>query len=146
MPQNFDCTLLHSRSLLPRSKRISTQPQFSIWLMRETVNEDNETQIGDTKNLSVIKKGVVNERLIPFCTIVHFLSIFFDFSSTALEISLFLSSLVRRLNLVAVDSSLNIAEFLHKMAMSLKNCRIKQQNHSFLANCTNSALSSHYFV
>ena len=114
--------------------------------MRETVNEDNEMQIGDTKNLSVIKKDVVNERLIPFCAFVHFLSIFFDFSSTAVEISLFLSSLVRSLNLVAVDSSLNIAEFLHKMAMSLKNCRIKQQNHSFLANRTNSALSSHYFV
>ena len=54
VPQNLDCTLLHSRSLLPRSKRISTQPQFSICLMRETVNEDNETQIGDTKSLSVI--------------------------------------------------------------------------------------------
>ena len=32
------------------------------------------------------------------------------------------------------------------MAISLKNCRVKQQNHPFLANCTNSALSFHYLV
>ena len=84
--------------------------------------------------------------LIPCCTTVLFLSTFFDFSSTAFEISLFLRSSVRRLTLVVLDSLLKIEKILSEMAISLKNCRVKQQNHSLLANCTNSALSSDNFV
>ena len=49
VPRHLDCTLLHSRSLSPRSNKVSTQTQFSIWLLREMVNEDNEMRIGDTK-------------------------------------------------------------------------------------------------
>ena len=84
--------------------------------------------------------------LIPCYITVDFLSIFFDFSSSAIEISLFLSTLVRRLNLVAVNLSLKIRKLFHEMAISLQNCRVKWQNSSVLVNWTNSALSFHYLV
>ena len=37
-------------------------------------------------------------------------------------------------------------EFLHKTAISLKNCRVEQKNHSFLANWPDWALSSQHLL
>ena len=66
-------------------------------------------------------------------------------STTPFIFSLLLCT--RTLTLIVVDSSsFKTEEFIHKMAISLKNCQVKQQNHSLLANCTNSALSSDNFV
>ena len=49
---------------------------------------------------------------------------------TKLSIRLF----TRTLTLLVVDSpSFKIEEFFHKMAISLKNCRVEEKNHSSLA-------------
>ena len=61
---------------------------------------------------------------------------------TCLCLSLVLGS--RTWNLILVDSSLKIEECLHKMAISLKSGRFKQNNHSSLANWPNRALTSQH--
>ena len=71
------------------------------------------------------------ERLIPSWTVFQFLSIFFDFSSTALKISLFLSSLVRRLNLVAINSLFRIDKLLSEMAISFSDLNSETRKSSF---------------
>ena len=53
---------------------------------------------------------------------------------------------VWRLTLVVFDSPSKIDEFLHKMAISLKNCRFEQKNHSFLANWSDWGLSSQHLL
>ena len=73
------------------------------------------------KNYSDKKRMRCQEILNPCCTTVRFLSIFFNFSSTALKVSLFLSSLVRRLNLAVLHSSFRIEKFLDKMAISFSD-------------------------
>ena len=80
--------------------------------------------------------------LLYSCPVV--LSIFFDFSSTAFEISLFHCSSVRWLTWVVLDSSFKIKEFRHKMVTSSQNWSVARNNHSFLATWTDWALSSHY--
>ena len=80
--------------------------------------------------------------LIPCCTTVLFLSNFFDFSSTAFQISLFLCSPVRRLTLAALDLSFKIEELLHKMAISFSELKVEQHNHSFLARWHDLPISS----
>ena len=74
-----------------------------------------------------------HEMLISCCTIVLFSSSFFNLSSTAFEISLFLCFSVWHLNLVVLSSSFKVEEFLHKMAISLNSCRIESKTHSSLA-------------
>ena len=71
---------------------------------------------------------------IPSWETVIFLLNLFDFSSIAMKISLFLSSPERMLNSVTPNSSFKIEKFLSEMAISLENCRVKQQNQSFVAN------------
>ena len=93
-----------------------------------TVNHELETR----KINSGEKKGGATKCWSLVVQLSFFLSIFLDFSSTTFEISLFLCSPVRRLNLVAVHSWFRFEEFLYEMAISLKNCRVKQQNHTFL--------------
>ena len=147
VPRNLHCTRLISSNLLPWSKKVSSQPKFCIWMRRETLRDESQPWIGDTKKLVLMRKKVwCHELLIPCCATVLFLSIFLDFSSTALKISLLLSSPVRRVNLVVVDLLFKIEEFLREMAISLKNCRVKQQNQSFGANWTDWTLSSHYLL
>ena len=116
VPRDLDCTVQFSRSLMQGSKKVSTQPKFPIWMRRETLRDDNQIRIRDTKNYILMRERVwCHEILTPCYTTVLFLSIFFDFSSTTFEISLFLCSSVRRLILVVLDSSFKIEEFLHKM-------------------------------
>ena len=50
----------------------------------------------------------------------------------------------RTLTLIVVDSSFTIEEFLHKMGTSLKNGRVRQNNHSYLADWPDPALSSQH--
>ena len=50
----------------------------------------------------------------------------------------------RTLTLIVVDSSLKIEEFLHKMAISLKSERVKQNNHSSLAKWPDRTFSSQH--
>ena len=58
-----------------------------------------------------------------------------------------LSCFVCTLTLFIIDSSsFEIKQFLHKLAMSLKSCRVKQHNHPFLANWSDWTLSSDYWV
>ena len=56
--------------------------------------------------------------------------------------SLFLGS--RTLTLIVVDSWFKIEEFLHEMPISLKSGRVKQNNHSSLANWPDRALTSQH--
>ena len=86
---------LHSgtlkRSPLPRWKQISTRTQFSIWMIREMVNDDDEACIGDTKKIILMRKKMWCHAIsIPCCESVIFLLNFFEFCWTALEISVFL--------------------------------------------------------
>ena len=142
--RNLDCSRLGDRSLLPWSKIVSTQAKFFIWIIRATFRDDNRIRIGDTKKYIVMRERVWCHEILILCfTTGLFLLIFFVFSSTRFEISLFSCTSVRGLTLVVADSSFEIEEFLHKMAISLKNCRFKQQNHSFLANWPDSRSSSH---
>ena len=59
VPRDLDCTLLVDRSLLPRSKQVSTQPKFSIWMRRETLRDDIQIRLKDTKSYPDERKGVV---------------------------------------------------------------------------------------
>ena len=56
VPRNLDSTLLPWRSILPWPKNVSIQPKFSIWRLRETLRDDSETRIGDTKKYQILKK------------------------------------------------------------------------------------------
>ena len=66
------------------------------------------------------------------CRTVLFWSIFFDFSSTTLEISLFLSSPVRRLNFIVLDSLFKIEKFLSEMAIFSWDLNSKRTKSFFL--------------
>ena len=48
--------------------------------------------------------------------------------------------------MVVIASSFEVNEFLHKMAISLNNCRVEQKNHSFLANWSDWALSFQHLL
>ena len=50
VPRNLHCTRLADRSLLAWSKKFSTHPKISIWMIRETLRDDSETRIRDEKN------------------------------------------------------------------------------------------------
>ena len=119
VPRYLDCTHLIGRSLLPWSNKVSTQPKFSIWMIKETLRDDSQIRIGDTKKYILMCQRVwCHEILIPCDTTALFLSIFFDLSSTTFEVSLFLCSSVRILTLVVLSSSFKFEEFLHEMAIS----------------------------
>ena len=119
VPRDLDCTQLVDRCLLPWSKKVSSQPKFSIWMIGKTLRDDSQTRIGDTKEYILMRERVwCHELLISCCTIVLYLPISFDFSSTVFEISLSLCSSVRSLALVVLDLSFKIEEFLNKMAIS----------------------------
>ena len=66
-----------------------------------------------------------HKMLISCCTSVLFSLNLFDFSSTTFGISLFICSSVWRLTLVVLDLSFKVEEYLHKMAISLPNCRVE---------------------
>ena len=119
VPGNLDCTRLGDRSLLSWSKKVSTRPKFSIWMIRETLRDDSQIRIGDTKKYILIRESVwCYEILSPCYATVLFLSIYFDFSSTAFEVSLFLCSSVQILTRIVFDSLFKIEAFLRKMAIS----------------------------
>ena len=46
---------------------------------------------------------------------------------------------------IFIASSFKIGECLHKMTISLKNCRVQQNDHSFLANWPDRVVSSQHF-
>ena len=118
-PWNLDSILLPWRSLLPWSQKVSTQPKFSIWTIRETLRDDSQLRIGDTKKYILIRERIwCHEILIACYTTVLFLSNFFDLSSTAFEICLFLCFSVWKLTLVVLSLSFKIEKFLHQMAIS----------------------------
>ena len=96
------------------------------------------------KDMMMREKVWCHEILIPCYTTVLLSSIFFDFSSTAFEISLFLCSSVRRLTLFVLDSSLEIEEFLHKMETSFSGLKRYTQLSSFSCHWTHWSLSFHY--
>ena len=56
---NIDCTRLGDRSLLSWSKKGSSQSKFSIWMIWETLRDDNQIRIRDKKNISWWLKGIV---------------------------------------------------------------------------------------
>ena len=89
---------------------------------------------------------MVPEMLISCCTIVLFSSNFFDLSSTAFEIYLFLCFSVWKLTLVVLSSPFKVEEFLHKMAISLKNCRVEQKNYSSLARWHDLPFSADHLI
>ena len=102
------------------------------------LDEKRNAQIWHSNTIDRHKKIILmrktmwcQEILNPCCTTVRFLSIFFNFSSTALKISLFLSSLVRRLNLAVLHSLFKIKEFLHKMAISFWDSNSKRTKSFF---------------
>ena len=88
-------------------------------MIRETLRDDNQIRIRD-------KKWILMSETVCCCypwVLVHWICLCF---------LLFLCT--RMLTLVVVDSSwFKIEEFLHKMAISLKNCRVEQKNHSLMA-------------
>ena len=112
-------------------KKVSRQPKYSIWVIRETLRDDNRMRIR-------VKKILMSERVscgYPWM-LVHWI---------CLRFSLFLFA--RTLTLVVVDSSsFKIEEFLDKMAISLKNCRVEQNNHSFVPNWSDRGLSSQHLM
>ena len=76
------------------------------------------------KKIDCDEKKMRCHKMLHFCcTTVQFLSIFFDFSSTAIKISLFLSCSKRILNLVVLDSSFKIEKFLREMANSFSDLK-----------------------
>ena len=118
VPRNLDCTRLGDRSLLPWSIIVSTHPKFSIWMIRETPRGDNQIRIKE-------KKILISEMV--WCVYPWILAYWICLCS-------WLFLFTRTLTLVVVDSSsFRIEEYLHKMAISLKNCRVDQKNHSSLA-------------
>ena len=133
VPRDLDCTHLVNRRLLPWSSKVSTQPKFSIWMIRKTLRDDSQIRIGYTKKFNIDDWKV-------WCAcpwlLVNWIRLCF---------SLFLWS--RTLTLFVVDSSgFKIKEFLHKMAISLKSGRVKQSNHPSLADLPNQALSSQHLL
>ena len=140
---------LHSGRLqksFAEMKKSLDAKSFAIQMIRESLRDDSRTWIGETKKSNPNERVWFQQMLIPCCTTVLFLSTFFDFSSTAFEISTFLYSSVRRLTLVVLDSSLKIEQFLHNMVTSLNYCRVEQNNHSFLANWPDWALNSKHLL
>jgi hypothetical protein len=69
--------------------------------------------------------------LITCYSTVLFLSIFFDFSSTKFEISLFLCSSIRSLTLVVLDSSIIVDELPQKMVISFSELNRCTEKPSF---------------
>ena len=62
------------RSLLPRSKKVSTRPQFSIWMRRETLRYDSQSWVGDTEKFLLMRKNdVVPRNVHPLLGNWHFL-------------------------------------------------------------------------
>ena len=93
VPRDLDCPLLtlKRKSLVRDQKKITTQTQFSIGMMRETVNYDHEKWIGDTKKIILMRKNVWCHAIsIPCCESVIFLLNFFEFCWTAFEMYVFL--------------------------------------------------------
>ena len=111
-------------------------------MIGESLRDQSRTWIGDTKNIKSWRKSMMPRNVDPLLYNCPFLSHFFDFSSTAFEISLFRCSLVRRLTLAALDSSFKIEELLHKMAISFSESKVEQHNHSFLARWHDLPISS----
>ena len=129
VPRNLDCTLLLSRSLLPWLKKVTTQPKFWFYMIRKTLRDDSQTRIWEReKNPDEWKVR---------CGYLWMLVSW---------IYLWLVLCSRTLTLTVVDSSFKIEELLHKMAISLKNCRVKEQNHFFLTDWTYWTLSSDYVL
>ena len=115
----------------PAQKNVTWQPEFSMLMIRKTLREDNYTRIGDRK-INPYDGKVRCGQPCMFVDIIYLCFLLFLWSRTLI--------------VIVVDSSLKVAEFLHKTAIFLKNGRVEQQNHPFFANCTNSAFSSHYLV
>ena len=118
----------------------------SFALIKKSLNSTEISYLEEKRNAQIWHSNTINrhkkiilmrktmwcqEILNPCCTTVRFLSIFFNFSSTALNISLFLSSLVRRLNLAVLHSLFKIKEFLHKMAISFWDSNSKRTKSFF---------------
>ena len=78
VPRNLDWISVENKeSLLPWSKKVSTEPKFFIWMRRETLRDDSGTRIWDTKKWTLMRKMVWwHEMLIPCCKTVLFLSNF----------------------------------------------------------------------
>ena len=127
-------------------KKVSAQPKFSIEMGSETLGDDSQPWIGDTKKILVMRKRYGAAK---YWSLVLELSSSFRFSLIS-----------HPLHLKSLYFSLPLCEgwiwLLFIPSSELKNpClkwqspsqiwRVKQQNHPFLANCTNSAPSSHYF-
>ena len=122
VPRDLDCTLLSSRSRLLGSRTVSRQPKSPIWMLRETLRDDSQPWIGDTKQYILIhEKEWCHTILTPSCKTVLFLLNLFDLSSTVFEIFLFLCCSVQRFTLVALDLSFGVEAFLHRMAISFSD-------------------------
>ena len=119
VPRNLDCTRPGDRSLLSWSKKVWTQPKFSMWMIRETLRDDNQIRIRDKQTKILMSERVCCDD--PWM-LVHWICLCF---------SLFLFT--QTLTLLVIASSFKIEEFLHNMAISLKHCPVEQNNHSFLA-------------
>ena len=105
VPRDLDCTLVPSRSLLSSSRKDSNSiAVFYLDDKRKAQRWQPNTSCKHRKIYCDEKRMWCRKMLNFCCTTVQFLSIFSDFSSTSFKISLFLSSLVRRLNWVAVNS------------------------------------------
>ena len=145
VPRDLDCTRVHWRSLLPWSKSVWRQPQFSIWITRETLRDHNETRMGDTKQIDYDEWKDVMPR--NGWSLVVQLSCFRRSSLISHQLHLkSLNSSVRSLTSFVLDSSFKLRNPSTKWQSPSQIWRVKQQNHAFLANWINSALSFHYFV
>ena len=85
-----------------------------------------------------------DEMLNPCCRTVLFLSIFFDVSSTTLEISLFSVLLCEGWIWLFWIRRLNLKSYYTKWPSPSQNWSVARNNNPFLANWTEWALSSNY--
>ena len=123
VPRNLHCTRPAGRSLFPRWKNFLNPKTFVIQMIKESLRDHSRTWIEDINKLNADERVWCHLMLLYRCTIVQFLLNFLDLSSTTFEISLFLCPYVRRLTLVAYNSSFKTEEFLHNIAISFSDLR-----------------------
>ena len=113
VPQDLDCILLPSRSVLPLLKKSQGKWFFYVYDEKNSQRSQLNTNWRDKTSALVISERIW--RVFQYM-LAH-------------RICLYLSVLLyaRTLTSVVVDStSFKIEEFLHKMAISLKNYRVKR--------------------
>ena len=146
MPRDLDCTRLVASSLLPRSKTFSTQPKFSVWMRRESLKDDSQIRFEDTKKFLMRERVWCHEILIPCCTSVLLLSIFFDFPQLALKSLYFSVALCEGWLWFFLIRISELKSSSTKWQSPSQNWSMARNNHPFLANWTDWEVSFHFLL